>query len=352
MNGSAGRSAEEGAESSQSQESSEMGAAAERLERRKLELRFAARGRADLLPLLDQAVGARLADRYEIRAVLAAGAERFVFLAFDVCDRLPVVVKQPAFDYRRPEQATPQGVRRARQRLEDAWRLLESARGDGLPHGLAKLHAPHLVPVARRTAVWGPVETYVVEQRLDATPLRRLALEVWRDATTAQRESHCRSIAGQFVELWRALSDRGWLYTDVGPDNLALDRRGMLRLFDAGGAVEASAEVRGFPATPAFSTPQLGEVAAGRRTARGDLSLVLPSLAKLLHFLLTRVEPLNYLPPDLTHPRLADVAQVAVRCLADLLAVDAEPDRLSDALRSLDAWRAADDPVERPSAPS
>jgi hypothetical protein len=94
--------------------------------------------------------------------------------------------------------------------------------------------------------------------------------------------------------------------------------------------------------TPAFTTPRLYEVLAHGRPVAGDLSTMLPALAKLLHFALTRKEPLNGAFPDLESPALEVYSPALRPTLAALLGLDASPEQLPIARAALTRWAARD----------
>jgi hypothetical protein len=83
---------------------------------------------------------------------------------------------------------------------------------------------------------------------------------------------------------------------------------------DAGSAVPA-AETLILPGfTPAFTTPNLFAAASASRPVAGSLASVLPLLAKVLHFALSRREPLNGQMPDLAEPALEPYSPLCDWC--------------------------------------
>jgi hypothetical protein len=165
-----------------------------------------------------------------------------------------------------------------------------------------------------------------------------LALTHWPALLPAQREKVAARAAAEFVTFWESLRSRGWRYGDISADNLLVEEAGRLRVVDAGSAVAMDAPCQAAGYTPAFTTPNLLNVLRERRPLAADLSAVLPMLAKVLHFALTRREPLNGVLPDLGDPALADYSPLCGRALADFLLLDSRPGELFRALQSLAQW--------------
>jgi hypothetical protein len=69
-----------------------------------------------------------------------------------------------------------------------------------------------------------------------------------------------------------------------------------------------------------------------------SLATVLPLLGKILHFALTRQEPLNGQVPDLTESTLQDYSSLCRLVLELLTEVDQRPDRAEDAREALLRW--------------
>ena len=306
-------------------------------------MRLEAEGRPGLLPLLEAAVGSVLADRFRIEGLLAVGRQSFVFAATDRLSAQSVVVKQPAFDYRKPLLYSRDTVRKARESLSQEHDVLSACTTGHLPRPIALLIDRSPVPIAQESPVLRSEERFLVEERIEGQTLTRLALQDWPRLDPKVREAAARRNAREFLAFWESLRDRGWHYGDLGSDNLIVEPAGGLRVVDAGSAVPAGERVILTGYTPAFTTPRLYEVLAHGRPVAGDLSTMLPPLAKLLHFALTRNEPLNGAIPDLDVPALKVYSQELRPTLAALLALDTNPEQLPIARTALTRWAAARD---------
>ncbi len=304
--------------------------------RRRLRLRLEARGRPGLFELLTTATGARLSDRFILGELLAAGGQCHVFAAFDVIDNRELVAKLPAFDYRRPLAYGRAEAEQMRRPLRTEWEVLRSAPAGWLPEPVALLTVPTPVPSAAESTVLG-TELVLLQEFVRGRPLIEAALEDWPAWPAVARESAVRRVAAGFLPFWQALHHGGWHYGDVSGNNLLLAAGDGFRVVDAGSAVPAAEEVVLSSWTPAYTTPRLLEAVSAGRPIPGTLASVLPPLAKVLHFALTREEPMNG-----TRPRLGDVlAEYSPACrsaLAAMLDLDDRPEDLPAALATVAEW--------------
>src|SRR4051812_29838230 len=115
-----------------------------------LDLRLQAKGLGGLLPLLDSAKGAILAGRYRIDRLLAAGSQAFVFAAQDLTSGRDVVVKQAAFDYRKPIRYGEKLIAEHRQALAHEFDVLRACQSPAFPRPIAMLKGPAVVRAAER----------------------------------------------------------------------------------------------------------------------------------------------------------------------------------------------------------
>ncbi len=304
----------------------------------RLRLSLEASGRGGLLPLLEEAVGVAVAGRFRLDGVLAAGRQCFVFGATDLATGRAVVVKQPCFDYRRPAEFGRDLVARMRRSLAGAAEVLRACTTGHLPEPIALVVAPAVVPSASESAALSEEETYLVEEHVWGRRFTEVALRVWPGVAPAEREDAARAIASAFVAFWEALHRGGWHYGDLNGENLLIEEGGRLRVLDGGAAVPAAGEVVLTALTPAFSTPNLHAAFRERRPVAGTLASVLPVLAKLLHFGLTRREGFNGRLPDRDHPALAEYSPACREALAACLALDARPGELAAARDALRRW--------------
>lgn len=304
----------------------------------RLRLSLEASGRAGLLPLLEEAVGAAIAGRFQLDGLLAAGRQCFVFEATDLSTGRAVVVKQPCFDYRRPVEYGRDRAARMRQSLAGAFEVLRACPTGHLPEPVALRSAPAVVPAAAESPVLSEEETFLIEERVCGRRFTEVALRVWPGLASSEREDAARAVAAEFVAFWEALHRAGWHYGDLNGENLLLDDGGRLRVLDGGAAVPAADEVVLGTLTPAFSTPNLYAAFLERRPVAGSLASVLPVVGKLLHFGLTRREGFNGRLPDMDHPALAEYSPACRDALAACLALDAHPEELAAARAALRRW--------------
>jgi serine/threonine protein kinase len=279
-----------------------------------------------------------LGQRYRIDELAGVGRHGLLFSATDLVRQTPVAIKQPAFDYARPLSLDRRSVRRSRLALAREHRVLTSCAPSAFPAPHALLEAPHVVPAARTCAALGDGETYLVEELIDGVRLTTLALGSWRRDDPITRERRAARVASTFLDSWNRAHRAGWHYADISADNILIERAsGTVRIVDAGGCLRAAGEVRLGCYSPAFMTPRLLERAEAGLPVPGSLAAVLPPLAKVLHFALTRREPLSGALPDAQDRALGACSPLCRRALAAMLAVDAHPDPRA-ALTSLEAW--------------
>jgi hypothetical protein len=307
----------------------------------RLRLLLEAEGRPGLFPLLVEAAGAVLAGRFRLDELLAVGRQSYLFAATDLSLGGSVVVKQPALDYRNPLHYHRASVSRLRQALRTEYRVLEACGTGHLPRPVALLTEPAAVPAAAASPVLAAGEVFLVEEFIPGPTLTEAALTAWPALPAGEREAAARRLAGEFVDFWEALRGAGWHYGDVSAENLLLEEGGgRLRVVDAGSAVPAGAEVAGVGFTPGYTTPQLFAALACGLPVPGTLAAVGPPLAKVVHFALTRREPLNGALPDLDDPALDSYSPACRRALAALLDLDARPGDLPQAREALARWTA------------
>jgi hypothetical protein len=288
-----------------------------------------------LFELLASAAGATLADRFILGDLLAAGGQCHVFLAFDRVHNRELVAKLAAFDYRSPLAYSRADAEQLRRPLRTEWEVLRSAPAGWLPEPVALLTVPTPIPSAAESTVLG-TELVLLQELLRGRPLIETALEDWPVWPAADRESAAKRVAAGLIAFWQALHRSGWHYGDVSANNL-LEAGDSFRVVDAGSAVPAAEEVVLSSWTPAFTTPRLLEALSSGRSVPGTLASVLPPLAKVLHFALTREEPTNG-----TRPQLGDVlAGYSPACrsaLTAMLNLDDRPDELPTALSAVAEW--------------
>lgn len=306
---------------------------------RRLRLRLEAEGCPHLFPLLEEAVGAILLERFRLDGLLAVGRQSFLFAATELSSGRPVVVKQPAFDYSKPVLYNRAAVNRARRSLLTEHAVLSACTTCHLPTPIALFTTSSPISAARESPLLATSELFLVEERIQGHTLTQLALEVWPSLTPEARETGARQIACSFVQFWQALHATEWHYGDISADNLLLEQgSGSLRVVDGGSAVPAGNDVILTGYTPAFTTPRLFAALSSSRPVPGNLASVFPPLAKALHFALTRQEPFNGNFPSLEHPALTEYSPQCRIALANLLILDDHPQSLSLALESLASW--------------
>jgi hypothetical protein len=304
----------------------------------KVRLELGADGRAGLFELLQQAAGAVVGERFVVEGLWAAGRQVHVFAARERASKTPVILKQPAFDYRNPLQYGRREAARMRETLAREHEVLRAARAGYLSAPVAMIEGPAIVPEGRESRVLGVGEVFAVEEWLDAIPLAEAALGAWPSLPAAAREAAAARIAAEFVVFWDDLAQGGWLYIDVNAFNLLVARTGGLRVVDAGSAVRAAPEVVLPGVSPAFTTPVLWEGVNAGRPFPGVLATVLPLLGKVLHFALTRHEPYNGAMPDLDDPALGEYSRACREALGALVGLDGHPRGEAAARAAIARW--------------
>jgi hypothetical protein len=203
---------------------------------------------------------------------------------------------------------------------------------------IALLTTDSILPAAKGSRVLGVGEVFAVEEWVDAKPLYELALSS-AAVPLQQHERHAAKIASSFLSFWESLFESGWLYVDVNAYNLMFDTEAeRLRVVDAGSVMAASPEIVLDGISPAFSTPKLFESVSAKRSLPGTLAIVLPPLGKVLHFFLTRAEPIN---GELPIPAPENLTAYSAECrdaLAAMLLLDASPGKIEIAKNAIQAW--------------
>jgi hypothetical protein len=253
-------------------------------------------------------------------------------------DGAECVLKLPAFDYRRPLEYGRADARRMRAVLEREYEVLCACRSGHLPSPLALVRDRSPVPAAEDSTVLANDEVLLAEERIHGTTLTEAALRIWPALDMAAREEAAGRLAREVVAFWVALRDAGWHYCDLGPYNVLLEHgTGRVRIVDGGSVVPAGDRVVSVGFTPAFTTPNLFKELRSGRPIAGDLTSVLPLLAKLLHFALTRVEPLNGALPELASS-LRGYSPACEEAIARMLRIDGAPESLDEAMGALNGW--------------
>lgn len=306
--------------------------------RYRLMLRLQAEWRAGLFPLLEAASSAVLAGLYRLDEILAVGRQSHVWLASDLDSGRQVVVKHVAWSYHEPLRYNRALAFSLRRSLKDEYSALRASTTDHLPRPLALITAPALVPAAEASPVLSQNEVFLVEEFIAGGTLTEIALKNWSSLASAQREAQVRVVVREFVTFWRRLHAAGWHYGDVSSNNVLLEPMGRVRVVDAGSAVPAKDAVVLTGFTPAFMTPRLYVAAREGQPVPGSPAAVLPPLAKIAHFALTRREPLNGLLPDTTDVVMASYSRACRAALEAMLAVDERPDTWQQACDRIDLW--------------
>ena len=315
-----------------------------------LELKLTADGRGSLLPLLRAAEGAVLNGRYRIDRLLAAGRQSFVFAATDRNTGGEVVVKQTAFDYRKPIRYGAKRIQELRRGLQHEFEVLQSAPAGYFPQPIALVTGPAIVPAAERNFALHQDELFLVEEKIDGNTLRELGWRAWRSLAPTVKEQIAKKLAADVWRFWEELGASGWFYTDLSPTNLIVERtRSRLRIVDAGSVVRVSPMVTLTGYTPAFTTPNLLEAFVADRAIAATPAVVLPMLAKILHFFLTLREPINGLLPALDFEELNAYSPMCRTALQQLLDLDAFPERVDPARKTLLDWTDAATTLSYPS---
>ena len=305
---------------------------------RQIQLRLAAAGRSGLYRRLTGACGSVLGEQFRLDRLFAVGRQSFIFLGTDLKTNAVVVVKQPAFNYDRPLTLSRTDIKSARESLAREVEILAAAPINNLPTPIAILtDEPAVVPgVADHPEL--SREHFLVMEYIDAPTLTFAALQIWVKLSPQSRERIVRSMADRFIRFWTALLNGGWFYGDISAENFLIPDSGLARVVDAGSVVPAGGPVMMAGFTPAYTTPRIFENATHGRPLPADLSSILPSFAKVIHFALTRREPFNGTLPDTTIPELACHGPVCVKAIDAMLGLDAVPQGLTNAMRYVDEW--------------
>ncbi len=318
---------------------------ADRLEHEELlDLRLRADYRDGLLSHLRTAYGATVGGRYRVANLLAAGRQSYVFAAVDLEAGAPVVVKQPAFDYRHPVRIDRRAVGAARAALESERLVLDACATGELPRAIQLLTAPAIVASAGLCHALGGEELYLIEEMIEGRNLRDVAFHEGRDWPPADKEGLASRFAGRFLAFWESLRDAGWFYADISPGNLLVEQATRrLRVVDAGCAGPAAPRVRLRGLTPAFTTPNIYAAFESGRHVDGTAAAVLPPLAKVLHFFLTLCEPLNGSRSATDDGSLDQYSPACRKALEAMLCLDASPETLPAARSAIASWNGRDE---------
>jgi serine/threonine protein kinase len=292
----------------------------------------------DLLPLLDAAAGSTVDGRYRIDGLAAAGRQFFVWIATELSTGRSAILKQARFDYRRPVHYGRAEIERLRAAIRREYEVLWADRSGTLPRPLALLVTESPVPAAAVAPSLARNEVFVVEEHVRGLTLTELSLRVWPDRQPGEREAALSHLAADFVNFWEAMHSAGWYYGDVSGDNFLIEEAGRLRVVDGGSAIPAAKEVVLTGFTPAFTTPRIYARASVGQSLPGSLASILPLLGKILHFALTRREPINGHLPDLGEPVLQDYSPLCRLVVELLTEVDHRPEQTRDARDALIRW--------------
>ena len=304
----------------------------------RVKLQFEADGRVGLFPLLEKATGSVLGGRFILQSLWAAGRQVFVWRALDQETKRQVIVKQAAFDFRTPLQYSRQDAFQMRQVLRFEHEVQSNCQTGHMSQPIALLTCDSIIPAAKDSRVLATNEVFSVEEWVEAKPLYELALTS-TSVPLVEHERRAAQIAGSFVSFWESLYEAGWLYVDVNAYNLMFDvETDKLRVVDAGSVLAASPEVVLHGISPAFATPNLWESVAAKRPLPGSLALVLPPLAKVLHFFLTRAEPHNGALPNPAPENLTAYSKECREALAAMLLLDTSPGKIELAKNAISAW--------------
>jgi serine/threonine protein kinase len=293
---------------------------------------------ADLLPLLDAAVGRTVSGLYRIERLLAAGRQFFVWMATELSTGRRAVLKQARFDYRHPILYGRADVERLRAAIRREYDVLWADRSGTLPRPLSLVVADSPVPAAKDAPLLARGEVFVAEEHIRAFTIAELALRIWPHRPPEEREAAVARMAADFVRFWEALASAGWCYCDVSGDNLLVDEAGKLRVVDGGSAVAMADRIVLAGFTPAFMTPNLFAAANALQPLPATLATILPPLGKIIHFALTRREPFNGQFPEVDESTMPEYSPLCRLVVDLLLQVDRRPDRLSDARDALFRW--------------
>lgn len=303
-----------------------------------LRYQLEARQKQGLLDLLLPARGRVLAGRFAVGYPFAAGGQALLFEGHDLQSGHDVLIKQPFFDYRRPIQHGRREAAALRETLRVEHQVLNDCETGHLPRALALLQAPAVVPAAGDFLVLRE-ETFLVEERIRGITLEQSALTVWRNRPPAHQEAWARKVAREYLIFWESLRQKGHFYGDTSARNILFEEgTGRVRTVDAACVVPAAEAVYLREATPAFLTPGLYRAAQRGEPVPGDAASMLPVLARVLYFALTRREPLNGDLPDVDDGALTDFSEECRAALRTMLSVDHDHQRLSQALQVVRSW--------------
>jgi len=246
---------------------------------RRVARRLEARGMKGLGEALARLSGTRVAGRWMIESLYAAGAEGAVFLCRDALDpRAPMrVAKTALLPYHRPFDLSFDAVRAGRARLREEAGRLEASASRYMPEflGLYEFANPLLDPA--RGGEFAKSEPIFVMERLPGFDLDAWLARV--HTSSVPRPIVRRNVDHVTIVVLRGLWDlheRGFFYCDLRPGNVRIRGRSehRVRLMDAGSLVPRGDPPGEFPHVPAYLPPDLYL----RAESEGGDALV-PSLA-------------------------------------------------------------------------
>jgi hypothetical protein len=299
-----------------------------------LRLRLEADGKPGLYELYAGAAGAVIGGRFRLDRPFAAGRQALLYEATEIETGRAVLVKQVAFDYRRPIQYSRAAAAGLRHALWLEYQALAACQTGHLPAPLALLTTASPVPAAAGSNVLGQNEVFLVEERIDALTLDAHAATVLPGLPPARREQAARLVAREVLSFWSALARAGYHYSDLNAQNILIEKgTGRVRLVDAACVVPVADRIVVREFTPAFLTPQLHAALTSGTPVPASLAVVLPVLAKILYFILTGKTPFNGALPDWNAPEISPYSpalRTALRCMAN---VDGDESLLPEAAR-------------------
>jgi serine/threonine protein kinase len=305
---------------------------------KRLRLQLIAHGYEGLFELLEPALGQVIANRYILTRIMAVGQQSIVFQGVDLESKDTVVIKQPAFDYRRPILCGVDLVAKRRASLKMEANVLQASAPEYLPAFIEYLEVPSPIP-ASRESLHLTTETFLVQEYVEGVTLKKLALELWRQWEAPVRERIALTVTTAFVRFWITLFDHGYCYCDISSTNLLWEQKSLrLRIVDGGSVTPAAEWITDTGFTPAFTTPLLFSRLRKGEGIRGGLESFLPQLAKILHFMLTYREPIVGQIPELWVDELHDFSGSLIDTLSGFLNLDREPESLPAALELLRLW--------------
>lgn len=299
----------------------------------------------------------RIAERYEIRGVLARGGGGMILEALDRRTGRDVLVKALAEyhldreDLDEPIEEVVEIVRRARHHLQTERRLLVRLRNAGcaavpLPHDYVCDVNPGLVGPhrTRRDEPWRfnepelvDSEPFLVLQRVAGSNLEDLLADEYPEgideATALRIVDQVAAVLEQLHRPWTLANGRSWrvVYQDLKPGNILVDRTGRATLIDFGGCqieIDDTLVLQG-SYTPGYAAPECGErhVAVGPQAdcyalASTAYHLLTGANPRRLHAARTAPDDSPALRFDL-RPLRPDVAPATYELLRD--ALDWEP---------------------------